>query len=37
VAYQKAGLTDDSEVISTVRKLAKKYRVKKMGAGTLAV
>ena len=32
VAYQKAGLTDDSEVISTVRKLAKKYRVKKMDA-----
>jgi hypothetical protein len=32
VAYQKAGLTDDSEVISTVRKLAKKYRLKKVDA-----
>ena len=32
VAYQKAGLTDDSEVLSTVRKLAKKYRVKRVDA-----
>jgi len=32
VAYQKAGLTDDSEVLSAVRKLAKKYRVKRVDA-----
>lgn len=31
-AYEKSGLTDDSEVISAVRKLAKKHRVKRVDA-----
>jgi hypothetical protein len=31
-AYEKIGLTDDSEVISSVRKLAKRYRVKRVDA-----
>jgi len=31
-AYEKIGLADDSEVISVVRKLAKKYRVKRVDA-----
>jgi hypothetical protein len=31
-AYEKSGLTDDAEVISTVRKLAKKYRLAKVDA-----
>jgi hypothetical protein len=31
-AYEKSGLTDDAEVISTVRKLAKKHRLTKVDA-----
>ena len=31
-AYERVGLTDDSEVTSTVRKLAKKYRLKRIDA-----
>lgn len=31
-AYDKSGLTDDSEVVSTVRKLARKYRLKRADA-----
>ena len=31
-AYERVGLTDDSEVTSTVRKLAKRYRLKRIDA-----